>query len=384
MKEIKARKCIEELMPYGYVPGDGDVAQRYGIPLSEVKRFDRNTSPGVLACVKNELENVAQEGIGNEYPDSGYGELTGLIAKYSGVEAGQVVLGNGADETIDLLTRAYLAEGGTAVASTPTFSFYKVVTETNGGKMVEVPRDSADFSLDTGKLLEAAGQNGAGMMFVCNPNNPTGDFTPIEKIEELARGFGGLLAVDEAYIEFSGGESAARLCGEYGNVVVIRTLSKAFGLAGMRIGYLLCPKNVAEQLNKIRQPYNINSVSERLAIAALSNTQQMRENVDALSGERERLSSALREMGFEVFPSSTNFLLVKMADAEGVFGRLMRKGLVVRRLGGTLEGILRVTVRGKEDNDLLLLELAKEKTGGAGAPGAEAGGGAAPQKEVQA
>jgi histidinol-phosphate aminotransferase len=357
---MKARKCIEEVEQYGYVPGDAEIARRYGLAPSEIRRFDRNTSPGVLPCIKRELEEIAQEGIGNEYPDSQYEELTSLIAEYSGVEPGQVVLGNGADEAIDLLMRAYLPEGGVAVASTPTFSFYKVAAEINGGKFVGVPRDSGDFSLDVGALLGAARENDADLMFVCNPNNPTADFTPLEKIRELAGEFGGLLAVDEAYLEFSGGESAAMLCEEYGNVVAIRTLSKAFGLAGMRIGYLLCPEKVAAALNGIRQPYNINQVSERLAIAALENVPQMQENVDAIVGERNRLAKGLAEMGFGVFPSSANFLLVKLEDAEGAFGRLMQKGIVVRRLGGELEGMLRITVRGRQDNDLLLSEIEKE------------------------
>lgn len=381
---MKPRKCIGELEPYGHVLSDGEIAEKYGISLGEVKRFDRNTSPGVLGCVKRELGKIAEEGIGNEYPDSRYVELTGLLAEYCGAEPGQVVLGNGADEAIDLVVRAYLPEGGAAVASTPTFSFYKVVVSMNGGRFAEVPRRE-DFSLDGRKLLEAAKENDAKIMFVCNPNNPTGNLTPPEEIEGIAEGFGGLLVVDEAYIEFAGegnGGSAVGLCEKCGNVVVIRTLSKAFGLAGMRVGYMVCPKEVAGELNKMRQPYNINAVSMRLAVAALGNRGEMEENVGRLVGERERVAAELAKMGLRVFPSSTNFVLVEVGDAEGAFERLAGKGLVVRKLGGGLGSILRITVRGRGDNDLLLGELAKEAKGGEGggsgggkAEGGEKGGG---------
>lgn len=357
---MKAKKCIEELEPYGYVPGEEAIAEKYGLEVKDVKHFDRNTSPSILRAVGRELEAIAKDGIGNEYPDSRYPELTRLLAGYVGVGPGQIVLGNGADEAIDLLARAYVSDGDTVVISTPTFSFYGVAASMNGGRPVEVARNS-DFSLDTRKLLEAAAKEDARILFVCNPNNPTADFTPIGKIRELAEGFGGIVAVDEAYIEFSGGESAAGLIAECPNIVVIRTLSKAFGLAGMRVGYLACSAEIAGQLNKLRQPYNINPVSERLAIAALSNIREVEENVRMLVAERERVASALWEMGFEVLPSSTNFLLVKCRGKEPqrIYDKLIRKGMVIRKFGGELSGMLRISMRGPEDNNLLLGEFRK-------------------------
>ncbi len=362
------RKCIEVLEPYGYVPGDEEIAKLAGISVSDVKRFDRNTSQVALPAVVNEIRRIANDevnGIVNEYPDSKYSELTSSIASYVGSDASQVVLGNGADEIIDMLVRAFISKDDTVVVSTPTFSFYEVVTSICGGRTVEVPRLGTDFGVDANSLLKAAKGSGAKIIFICNPNNPTGNYTPIEVIKKIAEAFDGILAVDEAYIEFSGKESAAELIRECQNVVVIRTLSKAFGLAGMRIGYAVCSPRVARLLNKIRQPYNINPISERLAIAALKRRTEVKENILRTIRERKRISRELQELGFEVLPSDTNFILIRTdaSDAERIFRKLLGKGIVIRNYSGLLAGCLRITLRGEEDNDLLLAEISKIRDG---------------------
>jgi histidinol-phosphate aminotransferase len=362
------RKCIEVLEPYGYVPGDEEIAKLAGISVLEVKRFDRNTSQNALPTVVNEIRRIAKDGISrivNEYPDSKYSELTSSIASYIDSDSSQIVLGNGADEIIDMLVRTFISSDEVVVVSTPTFSFYQVAVSVCGGTTVEVPRIGFDFSIDATQLIRAANDSNAKIIFICNPNNPTGNYVPLQTIKKIAEGFDGILAVDEAYIEFSEKESATRLIDEYQNIVVIRTLSKALGLAGMRIGFAVCSPRVAQLLNKIRQPYNINPISERLAIAALSSISEVRQNITSTIMERERISQKLQELGFKVLPSDTNFLLIRTdaPDSCRIFKKLLKKGIVIRNYSGSLSGYLRITVREKDDNNLLLSEIGRINDG---------------------
>jgi histidinol-phosphate aminotransferase len=352
------RNSIRSLKAYEYIPGNQKIADEYGLDVSDVRRFDRNTPPIVLRSVQRELTEIAKGGamgLTNEYPDPKYSELTSLMARYVGVEPDQIVLGNGADEIIDMLVKAVIDPGDVVVIPTPTFSFYKVTVLSFGGDIVAVPRDEKDFSVDIDKLIEIANSRNAKMIFLCNPNSPAPNFTPIADLERIAKNFPGFLVIDEAYIEFSGKESAKDLCSKFENVIVIGTLSKSFALAGQRIGYAACSPNIAIELNKIRQPYNIDSITERLAVAALKNLNEMRENVDLIINERNRLAEGLEKLGFYIYPSFTNFLLVKTTPEESkiIYEKLLRRGLVLRKL---TEG-LRITVRNKADNDILLYEI---------------------------
>jgi histidinol-phosphate aminotransferase len=361
---MRIRDCIKQLEPYGYIPGNKEIAKEYGLEPSDVKRFDRNTPSCVLRSVQEELMKIATEGalgVANEYPDPRYCELTSLVAGYVGAEPGQIVLGNGADEIIDMLAKTCIEQEDIVAIPTPTFSYYKVAISSFGGSIIEVPREESNFSVDVEKLIRVANSRNAKMIFLCNPNSPAPNYTSIVDLERIANDFQGFLVIDEAYIEFSGKEGAKDLCNQYENVIVIGTLSKSFALAGQRVGYAVCSQRIAKELNKIRQPYNIDSITERLAIAALKNMEEMRENVEAIINERNRLAEGLEKLGFYVYPSLTNFLLVKTIpeDSRIVYEKLLRRGLVLRRLD---EG-LRITVRSKKDNDLLLDEIKRMPDG---------------------
>jgi histidinol-phosphate aminotransferase len=356
---------VQQLNPYAYIPGNAEIAKKYDLKLQDVVRFDRNTPPTVLPSVKKELKQIAREGgqgTINEYPDPKYSELSSLLASYLGVAAPQLLLGNGADEIIDMLVKAFVEPGDTVVIPTPTFSFYEVTVASFGGKSVNFNRNIMDFSIDIGKLVAFANSQNAKMIFLCNPNSPAPAFTSLDDLERIAKEFRGVLVIDEAYIAFSGQKSAASICSKYENVIVIGTLSKSFALAGQRVGYAVCSTAVATELNKIRQPYNLDGITERLAIAALKNgMSEMCENVRRIISERERLSAAFAKLGFKVYPSFTNFILLGTTtnDASIVYEKLIRKGLVVRKMHDGL----RITVRSKKDNSRLLNELAKISDG---------------------
>jgi len=355
---MKPRKCIDKLKPYGYIMTNRDIAEKYGLDENNVIRFDRNTAYYTLKAVEEAVSNFRAELV-RDYPSAIYPDLTELVARYSQVEKSQVVLGNGADEIIELIIKTYLDPGDAAVISTPTFSFYGVSVSSVGGRPVEAERE--EFVLDAEKILKIADKENAKIIFICNPNSPTGNVTNIRIIENVVARFNGLVVIDEAYIEFSDMDTCSGFCSRYSNVIVIRTLSKAFGLAGIRVGYALSSRNVAEQLNKVRQPYNIDVFSQCIAEAVLSTkgVKEVKARVSEIKNEKKRLSKRLDELGFFVFPSSTNFLLVKSGDAKNTSQKLLKKGIVVRGFGKGLENFIRITIRSRKENDKLLSEMKK-------------------------
>lgn len=342
------RKCLENLKPYTWQNSNQKIAEKYGLDESEIIRFDQNTMEGA------QLTQLPSVG---DYPDASYDELITGIANYAKVECSQIVAGAGADEIIDMITKIFLEPGDRVIISTPTYSMYKICTEIAGGKTIEVPRES-NYSIKVNKLTEAANQNNAKIIFICNPNNPDGSLITKQDIEKILQGFSGPVVVDEAYFEFCN-ETAIDLLAKYENLIIIRTFSKAFALAGARVGYAIASKEVVTQINKVRPPASISIISVQLALQALNNLGVMRTRVDTITTERERMKSDLEKLGFVVYPSTTNFLLFRtsdQSDAKRLFEKALQKGYILRNLStkkGT-ERCLRVTVRTKEDNDKLL------------------------------
>lgn len=357
---MKIRERIKNFEPYAWENSNEQLQQRYGLREDEIVRFDMNTSPFTLRKVREAVERLA--GIPqNEYPDPSYARLASAVARYAGVQERQVVICAGADEVIDVITKACIDNGTKAVISSPTYSLFKIAVAVMGGEPVLAERN-ADWSLDPDKLISAANSAGAKLVFICNPNSPTGNQGSRESIEKVLRGTRAVVAVDEAYVEFSGG-SLVELVNRYENLVVIRTLSKAFGLAGARVGYAVASPEFALELNKVRPPNSISAPSVALAEAALTEEgiAEMRENVKKIVGERERMRSELSSLGFTVYPSVCNFLLVRCSGkgAGELSEQLKRKGLVLRTFAGKpgLENCLRITVRGREENVRLIAEL---------------------------
>ncbi|TBR39103.1 MULTISPECIES: histidinol-phosphate transaminase [Dyella] len=293
----------------------------------------------------------------NRYPEPQPRALIERLAALYGVPAGQLLVGRGSDEIIDLLVRAFCRAGQDAVLiQPPTFGMYAVCARIQGAAVLEVPLEQ-DFSVDADKLLDAV-TPAVKLVFVCAPNNPTGQVVPLATIQSLAQRLEGraLLVVDEAYLEFSANDSAIRLLETHEHLVVLRTLSKAWALAGARIGALVAKEPVIELLRRVIAPYPLPQPCVRVALEAMSPAGETaaRDHIAFVRKERDRLANVMRQMpGVRgVLPSSTNFLTVRLDDAGAVYQRLLSVGIVVRdvRRYPGLSDALRITIGTAEEN----------------------------------
>jgi histidinol dehydrogenase len=345
----RPRRAIQDMQPYEWEPPSARIASQAGVPEAHVVRFDTNSSPWPGASL-SELGPLAL----NEYPDTSYTLLTSALAAYSGASPDAITVGAGADEILDMLAKSYVGVGDPVVLSRPTYAMFRIVSEMAGGRVDAVP--GADLDLDQDRFLHASRH--ARLTWLCNPNNPTGELLPAAFIERLAEESPGVVAVDEAYFEFSGATGAA-LVARFSNLVVVRTLSKAFGLAGVRVGYALAGSQISAALRRVRPPGSISVVSEALGVQALRDLDGMRERVSRIVACRETLSGELSRLGLPVHPSAANFLLVHAG--EGAAPWLLRRGLVVRTFpsASPLAGFIRITVRTAEENARLVDALSE-------------------------
>lgn len=297
----------------------------------------------------------------NRYPDPQPAALIDALARLYGVRASQVLVGRGSDEAIDLLVRAFCRAGQDAIAiQPPTFGMYAVSARIQNAGVVTVPL-SADFRLDVDAVL-AAVTPAVKLVFVCTPNNPSGQLVPLREMERLARELSGraLVVVDEAYIEFSDAPSATSLLDRFDNLAVLRTLSKAWALAGARVGALLANDDVIALLRRIMAPYPLPSPCVALALEALSEAGQVaaRAHIATVREQRERMALALAGIPCvrQVLPSQANFLAVRFDDAAAAYRCLLEAGIVVRDIQRypQLEDALRITIGKPEENDRVL------------------------------
>lgn len=317
--------------------------------------LDANESPRVL--------DAAWAGL-NRYPPPQPPALVREAARYYAAPEARVLVTRGADEAIDLLVRAFVAPGREEILiAPPTYGVYAVAARLNDCGVREVPLDAArGFALDVGAVLEAARAHPVKLVFVCQPNNPTANGFPLAQIEALAEGLAGraLLVVDEAYLEFSDLPSAAPLIARFPHVVVLKTLSKAWGLAGARCGFLLADAEVVGLMQTVRAPYPISAAAARGAEAVFNAAGEaaMRRSVASILSERARLEKALKELERveTVFRSEANFLLARLKGKDAAFAALKAKGILIRDRGAEpgLRDCVRITVGLPEENDALL------------------------------
>ncbi len=303
----------------------------------------------------------------HRYPDPLQKTLKERIAQIKGVPAPHIFLGNGSDECIDLLYRAFCNPGtDNVIICPPTYGMYEVSAHINDIVVREAKLD-ADFQLQP-ELIASLIDEHTRMIFLCSPNNPTGNAILRDDVEMLLNNFNGLVVVDEAYINFSRYRSFIQELTEYPNLVVLQTLSKAWGLAALRLGMLFSSLPIVNVLNKIKPPYNINQATQELVLEALANIAAVNETTKQLVIEREKLRKDLEELSFVevIYPSDANFLLVKMRDASAVYKALVGKGIIVRDRSRVIlcEDCLRITVGTPEENRKLLhgLNEVVEKT----------------------
>lgn len=353
---------------YGWEATDEEVAARYGLPIERVVRFDLNTSPVPPRILAPMLAAGRFETSLSEYPPGDYRRLVEAAAARYGVASDEVVPGAGADEVLEMCAKAFLAAGRTAIIPVPSYAMYRVVTEQRGGVVRAVPRLGPErgFAVDEPAMRAAAAE--ASLVWLCNPNNPTGVEEPDGLVERLladivadASSAGrqpAAVVVDEAYAEFTG-RTVIPLRGRFPNLVVVRTASKAYALAGLRVGFAIAAPATLARVALYRPPGSIGTISETVVTRALIDGEDMRENVDRVGRERERLAAALADTGWLPYPSVTNFVLVDLgspARAAAAAEGLMRRGLVPRTFGTDhpLAHCLRITVRAGHENDRLV------------------------------
>jgi histidinol-phosphate aminotransferase len=348
---------------YTWEPSNEAIAARYGLSPADILRFDTNTSPFPPDFVAEALARGEFDPPLNEYPDSSYAELTQGAADYVGVAPHELVVGAGADEILDLVAKAYLSAGGGALVPIPTYAMYGVLSSQRAARIVAVPRLRAaqGFALDVSAVCARLPE--VSVVWLCSPNNPTGTADEPAAVEEVvgaaaALAEAPLVVVDEAYFEFTGVSSVAWR-ERYSNLLVVRTLSKAFALAGIRVGFGIGAREVIARLERFRPPGSVSTISAHVAALALRRPELARRNVESLAGERDWLAGELTDAGWEALPSVTNFLLVRIGDhaaAEHAADRLLRRGVVPRTFGpaNPLRGHLRLTVRSRQENERLL------------------------------
>jgi histidinol-phosphate aminotransferase len=328
----------------------------------DILRFDTNTSPVAPDWLPEALREPFDPPL-NEYPDSSYAELTEAAASYFGVAGSEVIVGAGADEVLDLVAKAFLPAGSAALVPIPTYAMYGVLTSQRAARVVAVPRLGleASYALDLPTVRSRMAET--SVVWLCSPNNPTGaleDLAAIETVVEAALALAQppLVVVDEAYFEFVD-QSVVSWREKYPNLLVVRTMSKAFALPGIRVGFGIGGRSVIARLERVRPPGSISTISAQLATVALREPAYALENVRRLSVEREWLAAQLVAAGWTPAPSVTNFLLVRIGDhaaAEEAAEHLLHNGIVPRTFGpaNPLRGHLRLTVRSRAENERLL------------------------------
>ena len=358
---------------YAWEATTEEVAARYGVPVERVLRYDLNTSPAPPELVTEVLSAGRFETPLSEYPPSDYRRLVEAAAERYGVATDELLVGAGADEILDLVAKAFIPHGGVAVIPSPSYAMYKVLTEQRGATIADVPRrpGTEGFALDVDAVRAAA--RGASLVWLCSPNNPTGLPEPEGAIATLLDGIAAdaaadgreipAVVLDEAYAEFVG-YSLADLRFRYPRLISVRTASKAYALAGLRVGFAVALPETIARIAPYRPPGSVSTVSVTVVTAALSRPESFRANVERVERERERFAAGLRDVGWTVWPSVTNFLLVGLGSSEhaAVVGEgLLRRGLVPRTFGSShpLADHLRLTIRDREDNDRFV-EAARE------------------------
>lgn len=296
----------------------------------------------------------------NRYPDPLQLDLKDALSKIKGVPIENTFLGNGSDEAIDLLFRAFCEPGkDNVIILPPTYGMYEVSANINN---VEVRKVNLlpSFQLDLEKIAEAIDEN-TKLIFICSPNNPTGNSIIRTDIETVLANFNGLVIIDEAYINYAKQRTFIPELTEYPNLVILQTFSKAWGLAALRLGMAFAARPVIDILNKVKPPYNINQATQDLALKALQNIGQVNEWIKVTVSERENLSQELAQLPLvkKVYPSDANFILIEVIDALKTYDALVEQGIIVRdRSKVTLcEGCLRITIGTTQENEILIAAL---------------------------
>lgn len=301
----------------------------------------------------------------NRYPDPYQRELKQKIAALKQFDANQIFLGNGSDEIIDLAFRIFCEPGiDKALTFSPTYGMYEVAANINAVDLIKIPLND-DFNIDGKTIDKALMHENVKLIFICSPNNPTGNLVDVTAIESILNRFKGIVFIDEAYIDFSKQPSFLKKIAEYPNLVVCQTLSKAWGLAGVRLGIAYMSQEIMAYYNKVKAPYNISAVNQEQALKALNIEVEYLENVRLILKEKERLIQALQPLKIirTIFPSDANFLLVEVEDANNLYNRLLTKQIIIRNRHSVLKNCVRITVGTTAENNQLITAVKEISNG---------------------
>jgi histidinol-phosphate aminotransferase len=334
------RESVQKLQPYS------SARDEYVSDGSEMLFLDAN-------------ENPFDNGV-NRYPDPYQRSLKLLLAEQKGVSESQILLGNGSDEVLDLIYRAFCEPNqDNIITLPPTYGMYKVLSGINAVENREVLLTD-DFEPNVKEILGVVDAK-SKLLFICSPNNPTGNSFKKERIEQLLASFSGLVVIDEAYIDFSKDESWLSQLNNYPNLIVTQTLSKAYGLAGIRLGICYASEEIIKVLNKIKPPYNVNQLTQQRALERVLNQDLVNKEIQQILQERDQLITALNNLGFvkKIYPTDANFVLAKVDNANKRYQQLLEKQVVVRNRSTQplCENTLRFTVGTPEENKKLIATL---------------------------
>ena len=293
----------------------------------------------------------------NRYPDNKHTELKKVVSNIKNINVNQIVFGNGTDEILDLIVRVFCNPNKDKIITLPpTYGMYDVIAKTNGVENIEIPLKS-DFSIDKNEILKLSSSS-IKILFLCSPNNPTGNSFDTNDLTDLIKGFNGVIVVDEAYIDFSSKQSLISLINDNNNLIITQTMSKAYGMAGIRLGMGFSNQKIINYLNKIKPPYNINVLTERKALEELNKIDEIKKNIDLVLNQRKLLVSCLEKLDFieKIYKSDSNFLLVKVDNADLRYNQLLKNGIIVRNRSNQplCQNCLRITIGTENENNSLI------------------------------
>jgi histidinol-phosphate aminotransferase len=303
----------------------------------------------------------------NRYPDPLQTQLKDRISEINSVDTASIFIGNGSDEAIDLLFRIFCEpRKDSCIICPPTYGMYEVSADINDVAVTKIPL-TTDFQLDVDRVLAGISSN-TKLIFICSPNNPTGNLMRREDVLRIAEKFNGIVVIDEAYIHFADAASMVDEIGRLPNLVVLQTFSKAWGMAGLRVGMAFASPAIIDLMNRVKPPYNVSAIAQKSAFDAIEKRYEVDEWIEQTRQGRASLTAALSELPFvqKIYPTDANFLLVKVDDADRIYGHLIAAGIVVRNRSNVelCEVCLRITVGTPIENDRLMkaLESYKSKT----------------------
>ena len=348
----------------------------YRDSLKELKPYDPHELPYKIKLNANEnpyglpeeiIEEILRKAKNLEYsryPNANSVKLSEMVSSFWGLTRDNIVIGNGSDEVIDYLIKAFSEKGRRIITTAPSFVMYKIYSMINGSNFVQIPLSQSNFSLNEGKVLEEAKKEDSSIIFIAYPNAPTGNYFAEDKMIKIIEESGCLVVVDEAYYEF-GEKTFVPLISRYDNLVILRTFSKAYSLASLRVGYLLSNPEIINEVRKVKSPFNVNTFSQLAAQIVFENKKILKDNIKKIIKERERLTDRINKLpSFKAHPSRTNFVLVEAGSKENldlVYNNLLKQGILVQTVSdpifSTSRYFLRITVGNEEENDILIKGL---------------------------